>query len=61
MEQRLAAGGLVLELAAEDTDRLEVTMGFRPQAYGPLRGELTVAGRLGRVFPAYGGSRAQLT
>ena len=44
-EQRLAADGLVLEFAVEDTDRLEVTMGFRAQEYGPLRGETTVAGR----------------
>ncbi|MEU4363013.1 hypothetical protein [Promicromonospora sp. NPDC023987] len=44
-EQRVAAGGLVLEFAVEDTDRLEVTVSFRAQEYGPLRGEITVAGR----------------
>ncbi|GAA4697678.1 hypothetical protein APR04_004501 [Promicromonospora umidemergens] len=44
-EQRIAAGGLVLEFAVEDTDHLEVTVGFRPQEYGMLRGEVTVAGR----------------
>lgn len=48
VEQRAVPGGLVLVVAVDDVDRVdrvEVTVGFRAQAYGPLRGEVTVAGR----------------
>lgn len=44
-EQRAVPGGLALEFAVEDADRVEVTMGFRAQEYGSLHGEVTVAGR----------------
>lgn len=44
-EQRAVADGLVLEFAVADVDRVEATVGFRAQEYGPLRGEVAVAGR----------------
>ncbi|MBE1876661.1 hypothetical protein [Myceligenerans pegani] len=45
VEQRAVPGGLVLVFAADGADRVETNLRFRAQEYGPLRGEITVAGR----------------